>query len=185
MTTTRTHNDGVDLRQAYRDWLNELDVRCDYGITLTLKKGVIICDWKGYEIYKKIDRNIAEKVAEDFMRRLNRKALGRSHTQFGNSLFFIPVIESSVAGDFHLHFAIGSLPRHIDFCSFKVLFNKARQRLEWIDNQIDVDINQSKTTEFYNSRLINYLTKTIRNDCDDNLLLHRLWGKTIMRCGRH
>jgi hypothetical protein len=159
-------------RDAYRQFLSSVDVRLDRGITLTLKQHRESFGLGGIKRVLKLTNQDVELVAEEFMKRLNKRLLGRSCRDFKNSLFFLPVYErGSVSGRLHLHCAVGNIPRHIDIKKFATKVVTVARGLDWIDKQIDIDFNPHR------GNIINYLTKTIRDTRSDIVL----WGRTPER----
>ena len=159
-------------RDAYRDFLSSMAVRIDRGITLTLKQHREAFGVDGIKRVVKLTDQDVEQVAEEFMKRLNKRLLGRSCKDFKNSLFFLPVYErGSVSGRLHLHFAVGNIPRHINLKKFGDTVVKVARGLDWMDEQIDIDFNPHR------GNIINYLTKTIRDTRSDIVL----WNRTPER----
>lgn len=159
-------------RDAYRDFLSTISVRIDRGITLTLKQHRESFGLDGIKRVVKLTDDEVEKVAEEFMKRMNKRLLGRSNTTFKNSLFFLPVYErGTISGRLHLHIAIGNLPEHISPKDFGATVVKVARSLAWVDEQIDIDWTPHK------NNIINYLTKTIRDTRSDIVL----WDRTPER----
>jgi hypothetical protein len=161
-------------RDRYRDYILSLPVRIDRGVTLTLKQHRVSYDARGYRRVETLKISDVEQLAEAFMKRLNKRILGRSYSNFENSLFFLPVFErGSVSGRLHLHFAVGNIPNHISPKKFGACVVKAFCGLDWADKQFDIDFSPFKQS------IINYLTDTIRDDSSEMLLWERTPDKML------
>ena len=86
-------------------------------LTLTLKQHLRVAgtarrlSQHGYKSYQKLDRFIAEKVAAQFIERLNAEVFHTAARRYGKSLFYLPVLErGDVSGRLHLHIGIGAIP---------------------------------------------------------------------------
>jgi hypothetical protein len=155
-------------RSHYREFLNSLNVSIDYGLTVTLKQHFGVVDQNGVTVYKKLTVDIVEKIAEEIMKRLNKRLLNRDYTDRKKSLFYIPVYETSNEQKrLHLHFAIGNVPSHISLKKFAVSVTKTLRNLDCVDNEIDLDLSPER------KQIVNYLTKTIRDDRTDMILWNR------------
>jgi hypothetical protein len=149
------------IKDHVREHLSSLPVKIQFCVTITLKQHRVAYDKSGAKYIQKLTEDEAGRVAERFMIRLNERVLKRRYKQFGESLFFVPVLEAgSKSGRLHLHIAIGNVPRDVSWFAMKHPIHKALDGLEWIDDQVFIDCRPDEQA------VGSYLTKTVKKNSD-------------------
>ena len=157
-------------REQLRKWLASIGIRYQFGVTINFKSHVRTANNRG-TWYHKLSKNDYERVAEQFMKRLNLRVLGNEAKRRGGSLFFLPVLERGVLrGEYHLHIAIAGFRDMRNWWRHTRDILHVTNGLEEIRGRVDIDFEP-------NHSIANYLTKTVK----ENDLEMVLWN----RCPEH
>ena len=135
----------LSLKEAARAWVLDQLPRLEHMLTLTLKQHLRVSgtarrfNQHGYKSYQKLDRFIAEKVAAQFIERLNSEVFHTAARRYGKSLFYLPVLErGEVSERLHLHIGIGAIPTWARGAELYKAVGRAAKHTDWIDEQLNI-----------------------------------------------
>lgn len=143
-----------------RRWLAARYPTLQWGATLTLRRRLP-------NFGLPMDKYIAEQVANEFTRHLNDCIFGRSARRYGKALHYLIALEhGKETGRLHLHYGIAGIPERANSIWFCNAVGMAASKNPWIYRRIDCNPNLT-----LDNRALNYLTKTLRRNEVDGLLL--------------
>ena len=153
-----TMNPCTNTKHQFADWLCS---RADFDtfVTLTLKQG-LPSGVVGAPI--KIDQKACDHTALLFRDRISQKLLGSGKTRVGKRVPFAAFMEGDSVIRTHLHLLLQTRAQDSDLTNLKMLVCKIASKLDWVYNEIDVQLIRYGKPEF----VAKYCLKT---DTDTNL----------------
>lgn len=154
-----------NIKVAVKDFAMSIAQNYPVALTLTLKQTQRIKNANGV-FMKKLDEAECEKLAERFIKKLNREVFGkRGAEKRGNGLKYFVVIEGGgwTGKNLHLHMAIGALPAHVKFEDMDALVCKAKQYVEGVDERHTVK-------RAVDDGWMDYITKEVSKSNSNNVL---------------
>ncbi|MBS0536380.1 MAG: hypothetical protein JSR72_20200 [Proteobacteria bacterium] len=147
-----TKNPCTNTKHQFSDWLCS---RADFDtlVTLTLKQG-LPSGVVGAPI--KIDQRVCEHTATLFRDRMSKKLLGNSKVRAGHLIPFAAFMEGDSVIRKHLHLMMQTHAQGSDLINLKRLVCKIAAKLDWVYNEIDVQLIRYGKPEF----VANYCLKT-------------------------
>lgn len=155
--TAYKENEAPSLKEQTRVWMNHLSNEYPIALTLTIKQTIVEKRPNG-TVVRRITKDDCQRIAERFIKKLNREVYGKSAERHSLGLKYVVVLEGDgFAKNYHLHMMVGALPKHIRFNRMDELVRNAKSRVSQIDEQYKVELAYDSGWSEYTSKQV---TKT-------------------------
>ena len=138
-----------------------LDDKKHYALTLTLKQTYVVETNNGNYL-KRLSFDDCENIGRRFLAYLGRSVWRHNYKRYGKRLTAVWAIENgSYKRNYHLHFAIGNLPKYVNQQWLNTKIEKIKKQITEIHRLKDIQ-------QIYSRRFNGYLTKELRRHNYDN-----------------